>query len=389
MKAVTYTNLRIWDGIASDYSEETSLSIQNGSISAIGKSGPNSRDMAGLTVIPGLIDSHVHMTLDPAILSMEQQLAQTDEEIHPKMDTRAREMVHAGITTARDLGGGRWLELGLRNRIARKEVPGPRLLCAGQPLTSKDGHCHFWGGVATCNSEIEEVINRQHTHEVDLIKVMATGGMYTKISKPGLAQFSQQEFDFAVRTANSLGYRVAAHCHGTQGISRAALAGVDTIEHCSWLGLDGSRSTCDKKVAREIAKRKIWVSPTVNAGWARFMAGNGKFERLLRGLFKTMKEAGIQFIASTDAGIPNVKHHELARSLEVFAKLAGLSCVETLRTATSNAAQALAIDHVTGTIESGKVADLLFVEGNPMKDLGALQRPALVVSQGTEYEIRS
>ncbi len=341
--------------------------------------------MSGLTVVPGLIDAHVHMTLDPAISSIDKQLAQTDEEIQSKMDTRAREMLHAGITTARDLGGGRWLELDLRERIRNNAVPGPRLLCAGQPLTSDNGHCHFWGGVATSESEIEEVIQRQHEHEVDLVKIMATGGMYTKISKPGLAQFSQEHFDFAVRTANGLGYRVAAHCHGTQGIARAARAGVDTIEHCSWLSRDGSRSSCDKKVAREISERGIWVSPTVNAGWARFMAGNGKFENLLKKLFATMKTCGVKFIASTDAGIPNVRHHELARALDVFAKLAGLSCVETLRTATANAAQALAIDHVTGTIEKGKAADLLFVEGDPLNDLGVLQRPAMVVSRGSEH----
>lgn len=388
MDSVTYSNLRIWDGTASEYTDAKSLTVQNGRISGVGNSPPNSRDMAGLTVIPGLIDSHVHMTLDPEILSMEKQLAQTDEEIQLKMNSRARGMVLAGITTARDLGGGRWLELSLRDRIKRNEVSGPRLICAGQPLTSKDGHCHFWGGVATCKSEIEKVISRQHTHDVDLIKIMATGGMYTKISKPGLAQFSQEQFDFAVRTANNLGYRVAAHCHGTQGISRAALAGVDTIEHCSWLDHDGSRSTCDEEVAREIANRKIWVSPTVNSGWARFIAGNGKFEGLLKGLFKTMKDSGIQFIASTDAGIPNVKHHDLARALDVFARLADLSCVETLRTATSNAAKALAIDHLTGTIEAGKAADLLFIEGDPLEDLGTLQRPAMVVSQGTEHEIR-
>lgn len=341
--------------------------------------------MSGLTVIPGLIDAHVHMTLDPAILSMEQQLAQTDEEIQSKMDIRAREMVCAGITTARDLGGGRWLELDLRERIRSNAVPGPRLLCAGQPLTSENGHCHFWGGVATSETEIEDVIERQHEHEVDLIKIMATGGMYTKISKPGLAQFSQDQFDFAVRTANELGYRVAAHCHGTEGIARAAQAGVDTIEHCSWLGRDGSRSKCDKKVAREISKREIWVSPTVNAGWARFMSGNGKFEGILKKLFSTMRACGVKFIASTDAGIPNVRHHELARALGVFAQLAGLSCVETLRSATSNAAQALAIDHATGTIDLGKAADLLFVEGDPLQDLGVLQRPAMVVARGAEH----
>lgn len=375
----------MWDGISSDYSEDTSITVTDDTISEIGSSGPNPRDLAGLTVVPGLIDAHVHMTLDPAISSMDKQLAQTDDEIQAKMDTRAREMVNAGITTARDLGGGRWLELDLRERIRNKEVPGPRLVCAGQPLTSENGHCHFWGGVATSESEIEEVIQRQHQHEVDLVKIMATGGMYTKISKPGLAQFSQEHFDYAVQTANGLGYRVAAHCHGTQGIARAARAGVDTIEHCSWLKRDGSRSTCDKKVAREISKRGIWVSPTVNAGWARFMAGNGKFETLLKKLFATMKECGVKFIASTDAGIPNVRHHELAHALDVFSKLAGLSCVETLRSATSSAAQALAIDHVTGTIEKGKAADLLFLEGDPLNDLGVLQRPAMVVSQGTEH----
>lgn len=386
MRSITYSNLRIWNGISSDYSEDTSITVTDGAISEVGDSGPYPRDMDGLTVIPGLIDSHVHMTLDPAITSMEKQLAQTDEEIQAKMNTRAREMVGAGITTARDLGGGRWLELDLRERIRSKEVPGPRLVCAGQPLTSENGHCHFWGGVATNETEIAEVIDRQYEHDVDLIKIMATGGMYTKISNPGLAQFSQDQFDFAVQTANELGYKVAAHCHGTEGIARAAKAGVDTIEHCSWLNRDGSRTTCNKKVAKEIGKQGIWVSPTVNAGWARFMGGNGKFEGLLKKLFETMKTCGVKFIASTDAGIPNVRHHDLARALEVFSRLAGLNCVETLRSATSSAAQALAIDHMTGTIEIGKTADLLFVEGDPLQDLSVLQRPALVVAQGVEHE---
>lgn len=345
--------------------------------------------MAGLTAIPGLIDSHVHMTLDPAISSLEKQLAQSDEEILSKMDRRAQEMLFGGITTARDLGGGRWLELTLRDRIRNKEVIGPRLICAGQPLTSKEGHCHFWGGVATSDSEIEEVVNRQHNHDVDLIKIMATGGMYTKISNPGLAQFSQEHMDLIVKTANNLGYRVAAHCHGTEGIARATRAGVDTIEHCSWLNRDGVRAPCDRDVAREIANRGIWVSPTVNAGWARFVAGNGKFERTLRDLFKSMKELGVRFIASTDAGIPNVRHHELSKSLKVFAQLADLSCIETLCAATSSAAQALAIDHTTGTIETGKDADIFIVEGDPLDDLEALQRPAMVLAQGAVHELRS
>lgn len=345
--------------------------------------------MSGLTVIPGLIDSHVHMTLDPKLTSLEAQLSQSDDEIRAKMLIRAREMVHAGITTARDLGGGRWLELELRDQIASGEVAGPRLLCAGQPLTSKGGHCYFWGGEATNNVEIEDVVRRQHANNVDLIKIMATGGMYTKQSQPGKAQFNQDELSLAVKISNDLGYRVAAHCHGTEGITRAANAGVATIEHCSWLDKGGARENCDREIANEIARRGIWVSPTINAGWARFMGGNGNFETHVNKLFEDMKECGVKFVASTDAGIPNVVHHDLARALRVFATMASLSPLECLLSATSNAAQALGIEEITGTIAVGKDADLLFVEGDPLEDLAVLQEPVLVVARGSEHGDRS
>ncbi|MCY4143715.1 MAG: amidohydrolase family protein [Gammaproteobacteria bacterium] len=389
MTSTTFSNVRIWNGISGEYSEYDSVSIADGKISALGERNAHSRTMDGLTIIPGLIDAHVHMTLDPKIPSLKEQLSQSDDEIRAKMRVRAQEMVRSGITTARDLGGGRWLELELRDRINRGEVAGPRLLCAGQPLTSKNGHCYFWGGEATNKSEISEVVDRQHAHGVDLIKIMATGGMYTKNSQPGRAQFEQEEVSLAVEIANRLGYSVAAHCHGTEGIAHAAFAGVATIEHCSWLDTQGSRAGCDKDISREIARRGIWVSPTINAGWARFMGGDGRFEAHIKKLFKDMKECGVKFIASTDAGIPNVLHHELSRALQVFASLAGLSPVESLLSATTHAANALGIKESTGTIEVGKDADLLFLEGDPLQDLAALQQPVLVVARGREYSTRS
>ena len=144
MQEQTYANLRVWDGIANGYVEADSISVANGLISAVGKRDPKARDMSGLTVIPGLMDAHVHMTLDPEIPSAEEQLRQKAPEIREKMLGRAERMVRAGLTTARDLGGGEWLELELRDRINRGEIIGPRLLCAGQPVTSIAGHCHFW-----------------------------------------------------------------------------------------------------------------------------------------------------------------------------------------------------------------------------------------------------
>ena len=185
-----YTNIRLWDGVSEGYSPFDSIVVEGESIVAIGRGLPG-EDLAGMTVLPGLIDAHVHMVLDPSIASLTDQLMQSDSDIRDKMVRRAEAMVRHGITTARDLGGGNWLELELRDRIDAGEIIGPRLKCAGQPITSVKGHCHFWGGEATGADEAAAVIRRQHEHGVDLIKVMATGGMQTPSSEPKDSQFDR------------------------------------------------------------------------------------------------------------------------------------------------------------------------------------------------------
>ena len=376
-----YSNLRIWDGLADTYLDADSIAVENGRIAALGSS-MRGRDMGGLTAIPGLIDAHVHMVLDPALHAIADQLAQDRETIWAKMVRRAEAMVRAGITTARDLGGGKWLELELRDRINAGEIVGPRLLCAGQPVTSVKGHCHFWGGEAVDVDAAEAVIQRQHQHGVDLIKVMATGGMQTPESQPKDAQFDANETRAIVAAANALGYDVAAHCHGTPGIEYAANAGVRTIEHCSWIGKSGRREPYDPVVAAEIARRGVWISPTVNAGWARF---GPDFAATVTANMRGMKAAGCRLIASTDAGIPNVRHEDLAKALPVFAGLAELTPVETLKSATSTSAEALGVAHETGTLRTGLRADFLLVEGDPLADLSILQAPVLVVAHGHEH----
>ena len=384
MGRIAYRNARIWDGVAADYLGIGTVAVENGVIVAVDENadGDDVRDMSGLTIIPGLIDAHVHMTLDPGLRTPDEQLAVTDEGILRGMVERAEEMVRAGITTARDLGGGKWLEIDLRNRINAGELTGPRLLCAGQPVTSVGGHCHFWGGEADDADAAQTVIERQVEHGVDLIKIMATGGMFTKHSTPREAQFDAACTSAIVRYANQRGFDVAAHCHGTQGIAHAANAGVKTIEHCSWLGDDGRRSGYDPDVAAEIARQGIWVSPTISAGWKRFTGGDGKFEKAVKGNFARMRAAGVRLIASTDAGIPNVRHQDLAKALPVFAHFAGLTSVEALRCATSDCADALGLSGVTGRIAENHAADMVFVEGDPLTDIGALEAPVLVVARG-------
>lgn len=384
-EVTTYTGLKIWDGISTGYLAGDAITVRGSTIGWLGDQADATAEGSrinceGLTAIPGLIDAHVHLELNP---DESKPPERTDEAVIPLMRERATRMAAAGITTARDLGGGAWFELDLRDAIARGEQTGPRLICSGQPITCPQGHCHFWGGEAATNEEAQAVLKRQVDHNVDLIKVMATGGRLTAGSAPTDAQFPQAVLDEIVATAHGLDLPVAAHCHGTEGIHRAAIAGVDTIEHCSWVGQDGWASDYQADVAQVILDQGIWVSPTVNKGWQRMLdSETGAVLMRVRAAYRKMLDLGIPMLASTDAGIPGVYHEDLPHALVVFAKIAQLSNEEALRSATSDAAKALGVADTTGRLEAGLAADLLIVDGDPLNDLAAITRPVVVLTRG-------
>ena len=391
--AIALTGVRVWDGRAGGISDQPwTIRVEGAEIRALGP-GPDLAQnakgipLSGAVAIPGLIDAHVHLTLDPALRSPAEQLAIEQDLLERAIAERAKQMVCAGITTARDLGGGNWLEIGLRDRILCGETAGPRLLCAGQPLTSPGGHCHFWGGEVDGTQQIAAMIQRQVERGADWIKVMATGGVMTRGTNPLEPQFEEQVLREIVSQASGYARPVAAHCHGTRGIERAARAGVRTIEHCSFSGNKGFGSDFDPAVVQEIASRAsgLWVSPTVNAGWGRLIEKDGEATAYGRGMalaLQSLVRAGVRLIASTDAGIPGVEHHRLPEALPVLAALAALSPRDALRAATSECAAALGIADRTGTLEPGRSADVLVVDGNPLEDLSALRRPRLVLARG-------
>ena len=343
-------------------------------------------DLEGRFVVPGLIDAHVHLELDPELRTPAEQLATPDPVRRRAMSRRAREMLAAGITTARDCGGGAHREHRLRDAVLAGRQAGPRLLCCGQPLTTPGGHCAFWGGEVETRLDIDRLVALQVEAGSDWIKAMATGGVFTPGSRARDAQFDLPRLLSIVEAAARSGRSVAAHCHGTEGIANAVRAGVRTIEHASFAGPDGFGTALDDSLMREMAATELWVSPTVNAGWARRIEDDqgeptGFFRRLSASL-RAQRAHGIRFIASTDAGIPGVYHHELVKGLLAFERFAALTPVEVLESATSEAALALGLAEETGRIEPGLSADFLVLERNPLEDLSALSDPEVVVFRG-------
>jgi imidazolonepropionase-like amidohydrolase len=382
---------RIWDGDGPGRLHAAdALRIDGERIAALGRSGELCAGarvlrLDGGFLVPGLIDAHVHLCLDPALSTPAAQAAVPPEEREAALVARAVAMLRAGITTARDLGGAAWRELDLRERIEAGTQSGPRLLCAGQPVTTPGGHCWYWGGEAADAAAIERVIARQVERGVDWIKLMATGGRNTHGTQPHEPQFDAPLIAGAVRAAAARGRPVAAHCHGTAGIRNAAEAGVQSAEHCSFAGPGGFGTDFDPGVAARLAERGIWVSATVNAGWARYFDARGEplpFARRMAAVYGGLRRAGVRLVASTDAGIPGVAHDGLARALPVFGRIAGLTPLELLRSATSGAADALGLAAVTGRLRPGLAADVLALRADPLADPAAAADVALVIARG-------
>ncbi len=370
--------------------------VRDGNIVATGEAALEGRetacqiDLPGRILVPGLIDAHVHLELDPELKTPAEQLAVPEETRLAALERRARAMLFTGITTTRDCGGGQHYEHGLRARIDAGEIPGPRLLCCGQPITTPGGHIHFWGAAAETRIDCDRMIDLQIDAGSDWIKVMATGGVFTPKSRAGDSQFDLARLQTLVETAARRDRPVAAHCHGTQGIADALRAGVRTIEHASFAGKDGFGTLIDESLIQEMARAEVWVSPTVNAGWGRRMVDhNGEqseFFRRMSSCLQIQRDHGVRFIASTDAGIPGVRHQDFVDGLIAFEKYAGLRPVDVLRAATSEAAIALGIEERTGRIAPGLSADLLVLEADPLADLSALRDPEVVIFRGEWFD---
>jgi imidazolonepropionase-like amidohydrolase len=268
---------------------------------------------------------------------------------------------------------------------------GPEIIVAGPPLTVTGGHCHFMGGETDGELEVRRAVRSRVKRGVDVIKVMATGGMLTPGTNPLLPAYSQAELGAAVEEAHRLGRKVTAHAQGVAGIAAAVEAGVDGIEHCFfWVApppdLSLGRPPClhaAPELIDEIARRQIEVCPTLgHPPGATLAAPVRHFIDAFLPVVERMHRAGVRLVAGTDAGVSLMKPHDgLAHGVRTLAH-AGLSNVEALRAATSLAAVACDVAERKGTLVAGKDADIVAVAGDPLADLGVLQQVQAVYRAG-------
>ncbi|MFE2414320.1 amidohydrolase family protein [Kitasatospora sp. NPDC059408] len=343
-------------------------------------------DLGPLTLMPGFVDSHVHLALDGASGAMDRMRAASDEELFALMLRNAAELLSAGVTTARDLGAPGGLGVRVRETIRSGRAPGPELLVSGAPLTTPGGHCWFMGGACLGEAALRRAVREQARSGVSVIKVMATGGALTDGSSSWQGQFTGPELAAVVDEAGRAGLPVAAHAHGSGGIAAALRAGVHTIEHCSFLDPSGVIAP-EPELVRALAAADVHVCPTISVRFSARLEQPDPHRPPIRPALPVLYRHGVRIIAGTDAGTDGTPHHAYVEGLIGMARL-GVPPARVLESATSQAARALRVATLTGRIAPGLRADLIAVEGDPLRDITALRELRFILSRGAEITPR-
>jgi imidazolonepropionase-like amidohydrolase len=353
-------------------------------------------DLRGRSVLPGLVDSHVHLTSDPATPWWREAI-DTPERAAIIGVRNAALTVRAGFTTVRDLGGSGGAPYALRDAIAAGVVIGPRVLAAGQPISIIGGHGDVNGfrpevtavlssgntctGAEQCAARVREMSRAG----ADVIKLTATGGVLSQQNR-GLDQhFTLAELSGIVETAHMLGLKVAAHAHGPRGIEAAALAGVDSIDHGTYI---------DARGVAAMLKSGSFLVPTLSPTIAyRERLGSGVYTPVVEAKIRqrleatgrniaAARKAGLRIAFGTDAGVSD--HGRNAEEFPLMVKYGGMSAQDALVAATVEAADLLGLGAEIGTLEVGKSADIIAVDGDPLAAIEALQRVRFVLARGRE-----
>jgi len=391
---------KVLDVRTGTYLADQIIWIEGDRIKAIGKAadmaskippGTKTIDLSNETVLPGLIDCHVHLTHSPSLLG--------PSGLHisyPRAALlgarNARVTLEAGFTTVRNVGAGGYADFALRDAIKAGDVPGPRMLASGPPLSITGGHGdqnylapqfgYSSDGVADSVDAVIAKVRQNIKYGADVIKFMATGGVLSEGDNPELAQYSLEEMKAIVETAHGLGRKVAAHAHGALGIKNAVLAGVDSIEHGSYIN--------DEDI-QLMKQHGTYLCPTVYL--EDWLLENYKSLGFTASMTEKMNtvlpiarqheshafQSGVKIAFGTDAAVypHGLNAHEFAMMVKM-----GLPPLQAIQAGTVNAADLLGWSDRVGTIEPGKFADIVAVQGDPMADVSVLENVRFVMKGG-------
>jgi imidazolonepropionase-like amidohydrolase len=352
-------------------------------------------DLSGKTLLPGLIDMHVHLD-GPADIGGYRGLEFTDSFWGMTAVGNAQAMLKAGFTTVRNVGSGNRNDIGLKQAIENGYATGPRIVPAGYALGATGGHCDSTflppslekaekeEGIADSPDELRYQVRRQRKYGAEVIKVCATGGVFSRNTEPGQQQLSESELRIIADEAHQWGLRVAAHAHGGDGIKAAVKAGIDTIEHASLVDDEGI-----KLAAARV--RPVWFSMDIyNTEYTQSEgAKNGVLEdnlrkdrevaQIQRDNFRKAHKAGVKMVFGSDAGV--MPHGEIGKQFRVMVEY-GMTPLEAIQAATRNGAQALGREKDVGAIAVGRFADIIAVDGDPLTNVRELESVDAVVKSG-------
>jgi imidazolonepropionase-like amidohydrolase len=346
-------------------------------------------EVAG-TVLPGLIDTHVHLCGDSEEGALDRLETCDDAELPPIIERGLQRHLASGVTTVRDLGDRRYAVLVWRS-VARSGT-WPTVLAAGPPITSVRGHCWNMGGEVTGQQELRTAVAERAERGVDVVKIMASGGIMTPGTNVAACQFSDAEIDLLVAEAHRKGLSVTAHAHALDAISQVTAAGVDGIEHCS--GLNDRGLHVPDETVNELRSRSIVVCPTLGQaklptmppGLAAVLEARGLSQetmlRTVRNRAASMLEAGVRIVSGSDGGIGDAKPHGILPISIADLVRGGAAEQQALASATSVAAEAIGVGRSKGRLAPGYDADFVIVDGNPDIDIADLQHVQQVYVAG-------
>ena len=398
---------RVIDGVSDTVRTQQTVVVEAGKITAIDAgyrtpaAGDRVVDLKNGTLLPGLFDMHVHLTSEYSRTSEIDGYKKNEGDVAIDGVVYAQRTLLAGFTTVRDLGDSYRASVQLRNAINSGKVPGPRIIAAGKSIATTGGHAdptNGWArkfpadpgpadGVVNSVEDARKAVRQRYKDGSDTIKITATGGVLS-IAKNGLnPQFTEEEVRAVVATARDYGFKVAAHAHGAEGLKRAVRGGVDTIEHGTFMDDEGI------KLMKQYG---TFYVPTITAGrWVFDQAQDPNYfppvvrpkalqvGPQIQSTFAKDYKAGVKILFGTDTGVS--QHGKNAREFVLMVE-SGMPAMEAIKAATSTPAKFLELDDKVGHVAVGKLGELVGVPGNPLEDIGAMERVVFVMKDDTVYK---